>query len=99
MTEEFSSVLVSNDTESLKEALQNLLIMFESQNRNYLELKKEIKHMKTKRSFSIEQADSITISPDVKDTKSDIIVEDAYNLLASIRCSRNMHKDLIENFS
>jgi hypothetical protein len=39
LAEEFGEVLNGNDVDALKTALQNLMVLFETQSRNYLELK------------------------------------------------------------
>ena len=43
---QFSEVLNGNDIDALKTALQNLMVLFETQNRNYMELKQQVKLLK-----------------------------------------------------
>lgn len=86
---QFSEVLNGNDIDALKTALQNLMVLFETQNRNYMELKQQVKSLKLhKPTLEIEKMDTITIDTDDTKPMTDGLVEGAYELLASMRLAR-----------
>ena len=93
----FDDILNGNDVEALKTALQNLMLLFENQNRNYIELKNQVKNMKFKKpNLSFEKGDVITITneeamPDIKEG----IVHNAYELLAAIRATRKSNNTIL----
>lgn len=86
---QFSEVLNGNDVDALKTALQNLMVLFETQNRNYMELKQQVKSLKLRKpTLGIEKMDTFTIDTDDTKPMTDGLVEGAYELLASMRLAR-----------
>lgn len=86
---QFSEVLNGNDIDALKTALQNLMVLFETQNRNYMELKQQVKSLKLRKpTLGIEKMDTFTIDTDDTKPMTDGLVEGAYELLASMRLAR-----------
>lgn len=89
---QFQDILESEDVDALKASLQNLMVLFETQNRNYLELKQQVKNLKLRRpNMIVEKGDEITILPEENQPPSGEIVEETYELLAAIRRSRKIH--------
>ncbi|EAY19885.1 hypothetical protein TVAG_129930 [Trichomonas vaginalis G3] len=92
----FNDVLESQDVDTLRAALQNLMVLFETQNRNYLELKQQVKNLKIKKpNMVVEQCEEISIDPEDNRPPSNDIIDDSYELLASIRRSRKVHNRTI----
>lgn len=92
ITSQFHEVLSTDDVDALKTALQNLMVLFEAQNRNYLELKQQVKYLKTKRPvMTYETADFVTILPEESKPITDGLIEESYELLAAIRRCRKIH--------
>ena len=98
LKQQFEDVLNGNDVEALKTALQNLMLLFETQNRNYLELKNQVKNLKLRKpNLSFERGNEITIcNEDAFPKVEDGIVQNAYELLASIRIARKSNKEILE---
>ncbi|KAK8890627.1 hypothetical protein M9Y10_035408 [Tritrichomonas musculus] len=98
LKQQFEDVLNGNDVEALKTALQNLMLLFETQNRNYLELKSQVKNLKLRKpNLSIEHGNEITIfNEDALPKVEDGLVQNAYELLASIRIARKSNKEILE---
>ena len=90
VAEEFADVLNSNDVDALKTALQNLMVLFEQQNRNYLELKEQLTAFKLVRPpLAIEQGDNVTIgAEEAKPLQTSGLLESAYEMLAAMRLAR-----------
>lgn len=89
---QIQDLLDGEDIDALKTALQNLTVLFETQNRNYLELKQQVKNLKLKKTnMTVEKGDEITILPEENMPPSGEIVEESYELLAAIRRSRKIH--------
>ena len=89
---QFQDILESEDVDALKASLQNLMVLFETQNRNYLELKQQVKNLKLRRpNMIVERGDEVTILPEDNKPPSGEIVEETYELLAAIRRSRKIH--------
>jgi hypothetical protein len=85
----FGEVLHGNDVDALKTALQNLMVLFETQNRNYLELKDHLKAVTFARpSLKIARGDEVTIAGDESRPPTSGVVDDAFELLAAIRLAR-----------
>lgn len=100
LAEAFDEVLNGNDIDALKTALQNLMVLFEQQNRNYLELKEQVTNMRIPTpSFTIQRADSITI--DSSESKPNIagITEGAYEMLAAIRMARKQQEQTMSDIT
>jgi hypothetical protein len=92
MAEKFEEVLNGNDIDALKTALQNLMVLFETQNRNYMELREHLKAVKLQKpNLSMQKLDTISISGEQAASKSEGIVEDAFELLAAVRLARKSH--------
>jgi hypothetical protein len=92
MLGQFGDVLNSGDVDALKTALQNLMVLFETQNRNYLELKEHIRKLKTpRRAMQIVKGDEVSVPGEESRPPSGGIVEDAFELLAATRIARKMH--------
>ena len=92
LSAQFQDILESEDVDALKASLQNLMVLFETQNRNYLELKQQVKNLKLRKSnMQLEQCDSVTILPEENRPPSGEIVEETYELLAGIRKARKVH--------
>lgn len=93
LTLQFDEVLNGNDVDALKTSLQNLMVLFENQNRNYLELKEQVKNLKLRKPhLSVVKADSVTITSEESRVPADGLVENAYELLAAIRLSRKIQE-------
>ena len=93
----FDDVLSGNDVDALKTALQNLMVLFEQQNRNYLELKEQIRILKfQKPTFTIQRGDSTTIDVTDSKPKSDGLLSSAYQMLAAIRLARKTQEQSID---
>lgn len=107
LEQKFEEALNGNDVEALKTALQNLMFLFEKQNQNYLELKSQVKNLIRKPNLSIEHGDEITIcNEDARPNIEEGLVQNSYELLASIRIARKKNNDILsqaekalENFS
>ncbi|OHS97548.1 hypothetical protein TRFO_36242 [Tritrichomonas foetus] len=97
LLEKFDNVLNGNDVEALKTALQNLMLLFENQNRNYLELKEQVKNLKFKKpQLSFEKGDEFTIAnEETRPNMEEGIVQNSYDILASIRMSRKITSDIL----
>lgn len=94
----FNDVLDSQDVDALKAALQNLMVLFETQNRNYLELKHQVKNLKIKKpNMIVENCDEISLSPEENTPPTSDVVDESYELLAAIRRSRKIHNRTITN--
>jgi len=93
--EDFSEVIRSNDVEALKSALENLLVLFETQNRNYNELKSEVKKMKTPVNYQFFHSEDINILPteNLPINNDDELLNTANQTLASLRLSRKLQKE------
>ena len=93
--DDFTNIIKSNDVEALKSALQNLLVLFETQNRNYNELKNEVKKLKTPIHFELFHSEDISILPDetLPINNNEDILNVANQTLASIRLSRKLQKE------
>ena len=91
-TTQFQDILESEDVDALKAALQNLMVLFDTQNRNYLELKQQVKNLKLRKTnMVIEQADELTLLPEDTRPPSGEIVDETFELLAAMRRSRKIH--------
>ena len=89
LTSRFGEVLDSDDVDALKMALQNLIVLFETQNRNYMELKQQLKTLKLGRpAFQCEKGDTFTIDADDAQPSAESFVEGSYELLAMMRSIR-----------
>ena len=101
LQEEFNEVLNSNDTEALKTSLQNLMVLFETQNKHYLELKNQITFLKQKKNnLIIEKGDIINILNENNKPNTNNLIDQSYELLASIKKSRKIYQKIsysIEN--
>ena len=100
LAEAFDEVLNGNNIDALKTALQNLMVLFEQQNRNYLELKEQVTNMRLPTpSFTIQCGDSITI--DASESKPNIagITEGAYEMLAAIRMARKQQEQTMSDIT
>lgn len=97
LQQRFDDVLNGNDVEALKTALQNLMLLFETQNRNYLELKKQVKTLKLyKPNLTLEHGSQITIfNEESYPPVEEGLVQNAYELLASIRYSRKTNNEIL----
>ena len=95
---QFQDILESEDVDALKAALQNLMVLFETQNRNYIELKQQVKNLKLKKpNMQLEHGDEFTILPEDNRPPAGEIVEETYELLAAIRRSRKIHNKTATN--
>lgn len=96
LEQKFEEALNGNDVEALKTALQNLMFLFEKQNQNYLELKSQVKNLIRKPNLSIEHGDEITIcNEDARPNIEEGLVQNSYELLASIRIARKKNNDIL----
>ena len=74
------------------------MVLFERQNRNYLELKQQVKNLKLKKpNMQIENGEEISISPEENKPPSNDFVEQTYELLAGIRRARKVHNKTSTN--
>lgn len=95
---QFSEVLNGNDVDALKTALQNLMVLFETQNRNYMELKQQVKSLKLRKPvLEVEKMDTFTIDTEDSKPMTDGLVEGAYELLASMRIARKSQEKTVAN--
>lgn len=97
LQQKFEEVLNGNDVEALKTALQNLMLLFETQNRNYLELKSQVKNLKLRKpNLSIEHGNEITIyNEDARPNIEEGLVQNSYELLAAIRIARKSNNEIL----
>lgn len=90
--DELTEILKSNDIEVLKRALQDLIVLFEKQNRNYSELKQQVVKMKKPIKLIYKHFDDIDIDPESNSPiePNDCLIETAIQTLSSIRLARKL---------
>ena len=77
-----------NDVKALKVTLQNLLVLFEKQNQNYIQLKQKARGINP--NLSITQCDAITIDPEQPGDLS----MDFYELINTMKAVESEYKNM-----
>jgi hypothetical protein len=96
----YEEVLRGNDVTALKTALQNLMVLFEAQNRGYLEMKDQVKTMRFgKQGLTLDRCDIVSIGGEESRPECEGIVDEAFQLLAAMRVARKAQNEVIEEVS
>lgn len=88
--DQLSEILGGDDVEALRSALSNLMVLFETQNRNYLELRQYISTLPPPPRLSICKGDVVSIDGSESKPQTGGMAESAFEILASIRRSRRV---------
>jgi hypothetical protein len=89
LDESYTEILNGNDVNALKNALQNLMVLFETQNRGYCDLREQLKALKlAKRGLVIEKTVEMTVEGENSRPQCEGIVDEAFELLAAVRSAR-----------
>ena len=97
--EQLQEVISNNDVEALKSGLQSLMVLFETQNRSYRQLKAQVIRLKKGPKLTLQECDSITIegvNPENVSNTNKTTLDTAYEALATVRLSRKVQKEARE---